>query len=284
MASTIPTSFLTIPCELRNSIYIHVFTPTLTRTSPPITADTSPDPIAQALKPQYDHDAFKSERSPDGQLQVLRTCRQIHNEAHLLAQSMASFHVVGEASHPDAFREQISQLRSTKVSAIRNITITARISKLRAMNEAWAGLPFGNPSLFLDVLTVVPKRPDAIYSAYADIAYHAQAHTLAHTFAETFKGLRNVRTVVVKNEGCFNEFFWGLVYKGVIFRLWNWGGFSCGVRFDEGETEGQEEGGQWFRVWFSDDARGGNDVGHEMHKILGEGKILPEPVVPAPIF
>ena len=73
------------------------------------------------------------------------------------------------------------------------------------MNESWNGLPFGNSSLDLETLTIVPKRPDASYSAYAHVADLSQGHTLAHIFAETFKGLRNVHVVVVKNRGCFNQ-------------------------------------------------------------------------------
>jgi len=188
--------------------------------------------------------------------------------------SLTPFHISGDVSYPDLFDLRSRPLSPTKIGAIRHLTLTARISHLRAMNEAWANRPFGHPSLTLDTLIIVPKRPDCSISAYAEVADLSQCHTLAYIFTETFKGLRNVKMVEVRNQGCFNEVVWRIVYRSLVYRLWRWGGGKCGVRF-ESSPEGQhEERDGWFRVHLGEEdeeqaERRGSEVGDEVFRLAG---------------
>lgn len=271
MASQSP-SLLTIPRELRNIIYLFIFSPEATYELS--TYNDPRDPIATALKPQFDDDGSTPEPCAPHHLRVLQTCKQIHSEAHLLAVSLTAFHVVGEASHPHCFAAQL-QMRDAKVAAIRHLMLTAKISHLRAMNETWGGLPFGNPSLDLETLTIVPKRPDASFSLYHQVADLSQGHTLAYILTETFKCLKNVRVVLVKNRGCFNEGVWRLVYRSLVYRIWRWGGGRCGIRFECSENE-EGEGDEWFKVWFKDGEEG-TEVGEEVVRLVGGSGTLPDP-------
>lgn len=137
-------------------------------------------------------------------------------------------------------------------------------------------MPFGNASLDLDTLTIVPKKPDASYTSYAEVADLSQCHTLAYILAETFKRLRNVRVVQVRNSGCFNEVVWRLVYRGLIYRMWRWGGERCGVRFECCGEEDEAKGDGWFRVWLKD-GEDGSEVGDEVLRMVGGGGDLPDP-------
>lgn len=272
MSSETCASFLTIPTELRNAIYLYVFTPDPATDTP--TSNHPPDLLATALELQ--HQPKHEQRSPS-QLHILRSCRQIHDEANQLALSLTAFHVQGETSYPDCFALRASNLRSTKLTALRHITLTSRISHLRAMNEAWQGVPFGCPELDLETLTIVPTRADCSNSSYREVADLSQSHTLAYIFAETLKGLRNVRVVQVRNQGCFNEVVWKLVYRSLVYRMWRWGGGRCGVRFQcSAEDDGSEEG--WFRGWLRDDDVG-CEVGEEVMRLVGGSGEIPDPNV-----
>lgn len=254
MASGAAPSLLTIPSELRNVIYLYIFNP---ETELPAYEVASFDTIAAALKLQFDDRKPTSDQCLTHQLRVLQTCRQIHHEANVLALSLTGFHVAGEYADPDCFASRIAHIRTTKLEAIRHLTLTARISHLRALNESWAIYPFGNSVLNLDTLTIIPKKPDAVYSAYAEVADLSQSHTMAYIFAETFKRLRNVRLIYVKNRGCFNEVVWRLVYRSLVYRTWRWGGGKCGLRF-ECCSDDERNGEEWFKVWLKD-----TDEGHE---------------------
>lgn len=273
MARVAGASFLTIPSELRNAIYLYVFQPEPTHE---LSSYNDPrDPIAVALKPHYDNDISTPEPCAPHHLRVLATCKQIHHEAHLLALSLTGFHIVGETAHPNSFAARCASMPEGKVGAIRHLTLTARISHLRAMNETWGGLPFGNPCLELDTLTIVPKRPDASWSAYAEIADLSQSHTLAYIFAETFKRLRNVRVVCVKNRACFNEVVWRLVYRSLVYRIWRWGGGRCGIKFLASDEE-EEQGKEWFKIFLKDTGEG-RECGEEVVRLVGGSGELPDP-------
>lgn len=103
-------------------------------------------------------------------------------------------------------------------------------------------------------------------SCYAEVADLSQAHTLAYIFAESFKALRNVRVVEVRNEGCFEEGGWRVLYRSLVLRMWRWGGGVCGLRFEEGG-----EGEKWFRLYFkqSREERCGEEVGEELYRLAG---------------
>ncbi|KAK3074560.1 hypothetical protein LTR53_002914 [Teratosphaeriaceae sp. CCFEE 6253] len=184
-----PASLLSLPTELRNTIYLSLFT------SPPLPIPDLPsEPNALALALRFDNTSYLSTPNTNAhaarQLAVLGTCRQIHDEAHLLALSLTPFRISGTCASPDLFDLRSRPLSPPKVGAIRHLTLTAKISQLHALNEAWAGLPFGHPSLHLDTLVLVPRRPDCSSSAYAEVADLSQSHTLAYILAETLKGLR----------------------------------------------------------------------------------------------
>ena len=273
MASQPPASLLSIPSELRNVIYLYLFNPEGAYERS--TYNDPQDPIAAALKPQFDNNSSTPEPCAPRHLSVLQTCRQIHKEAHLLALSLTAFHVVGEASHPERFAEQF-QMRDAKVAAIRHLMLTAKISHLRAMNETWGGLPFGQPSLELETLTIVPTRPDASSSAYRDIAHLSQGSTLAYILGETVKCLKNVRCVIVKNRGCFDEGVWRVVYRSLVYQIWRWGGGKCGIRFECCNEKEVALGDEWFRVWLQDGEEG-SEVGEEVMRFFSATGFLPDP-------
>ncbi|KXT04748.1 hypothetical protein AC578_9657 [Pseudocercospora eumusae] len=274
-------SFLTIPCELRNQIYMHIFEPTASDFYPSL--PLRPDAIATALKPETPKEClpklYHAHRT-SAQLALLRTCKQIQAEAQLLALSMTPFHVEGECTYPDLFDIRSRPLSASKIGAIRHITLTARISHLRALNEAWLGLPFGHPSLQLDTLLIIPKRPTNYVNSFAEIADLSQSHTLAYIFCETLKGLRNVQCVEIRNDGCFNEVVWRLFYRSLVYRLWRWGGGKCGVKFLSGEINpgGTElEENRWFRAYLNGREDEGNECGEEVVRLVGITGEMPEP-------
>lgn len=283
MSAIEPASFLTLPTELRNTIYLYVFDEL---SHPPPSAPNAPNPPSTALKfstgATYLPAHTPNTTPPSRKLAPLRTCRQIHAEAHLLALSLTPFHLSGDSSYPDLFDLRSRPLSPAKIGALRHLTLTARISHLRALNEAWAGLPFGHPSLDLETLTIVPRRPDCSTSAYAEVADLSQCHTLAYIFSETLKGLRNVRVLEVRNQGCFNDVVWRIVYRSLVYRMWRWGGERCGVRFtcspeagSGGGGGGESEADAWFRVHFPQERQEcgsvllGSEVGCEVYRLAG---------------
>ncbi|KAK5135677.1 hypothetical protein LTR08_004978 [Meristemomyces frigidus] len=261
-----PASLLTLPCELRNAIYHYVFDSTSTTTppppaparpSPPPNSDTHPAPPRLDPTPPHHH------------LALLLTSRQLHTEAHLLALAHTTFRLPTTAAHPAAFALRARRLSAAQLAAVKHLHLTARIPHLRALNESWHNAPFGHVGLRLETLTIVPCRPDASASAYAEVADLSQAHTLAHVFAETLRGLRGVGCVEVRNGGCFGEGVWRVLWRSLVFRLWRWGGGECGIRF---ESSGEGEGEAWFRVYLQAGGGGegrGREVGEEVGRLAG---------------
>ncbi|RMY69812.1 hypothetical protein D0863_06201 [Hortaea werneckii] len=269
-------TLLTLPRELRNTIYLHIFS-----------SSSSSDPKPRSTSEQQpllnDDDDNDDETNPslptDPQqpsitlhhyrpLHILLTCKQIHTEASLLALSQTPFHLPSRASDPLTFTHLSTPLRQIQLQSLRHLTLTARINALRALNETWCSLPFGCPELKLEKLTIVPLRPDCFArTAYAEVADLSQSHTLAYIFAETLKGLRNVRCFEVVRRGKklgggggggeggvgFSAGVWRIVYRSLVYRMWKWGGDVCGARFEVGGEEekedGEEEGEGWFRVY-----------------------------------
>lgn len=265
-----PITFLTLPPELRNTIYTHLFQDS--PDSPIVLPPEDLSPIAKQLqldRSHFHHVSPQDQQSPDNlsfHLAPLLTCRQIHHEAHLLALSSTRFSLPSTYALPDLFDLRSRTLSPTKLRALKHLTLTAKTSHLRALNEAWDSLPFGHPSLRLETLTIVPTRADARNSAYAEVADLSQSHTLAYVFAETLKGLRNVGVLTVVNEGCFNEVVWRLVYRSLVYRMYRWGGICCGVRFECSEDEEK----MWFRAFLEKGgAVGGREVGEEVCRLLG---------------
>lgn len=276
-----PASLLTIPCELRNTIYMHVFEPDLSDLDRNLPA--CPDELAIALRLRdrgsYLAACYNANRAAR-KLRILQTCRQIHDEAGLLALSMTPFHVNGDCSYPDVFDLRSRPLSTAKISAIRHLTLSAKISNLRALNEAWDNHPFGHPSLQLETLTIVPNRPEVHAPAFVEIADLSQSHTLSYIFSETLKGLRNVAAIEVRNHNCFNEVVWKLFYRSLVYRMWRWGGGQCGVRFESGElrpggSEAKEN--QWFRAYLLDGDSRGFECGEEVCRLVGQTGEVPNP-------
>lgn len=281
MASSPPASLLTIPCELRNAIYSYVFcadsSPTV---HPPFARE--PNSLLSALQleppPSLPRSDTADPEDPTNNLPLLLTCRQIHAEAHALALHHTAFTLSGPAADPDCFASLAAPLLSsphTKLPALRHLTLHARIAHLRALNERWNGLPFGQPGLHLHTLTLVPRKPACHASAYAEVADLSQSHTLAYIVAETAKTLRQVRCVVVRNGGCFNEVVWRLVYRSLVYRIWRWAGPRAGLRF-ECSGELVAEGEEWLKVWIGegdgaggDEGRGAREVGEEVVRLVG---------------
>ncbi|TKX21196.1 hypothetical protein C1H76_6737 [Elsinoe australis] len=233
------SALLSIPPELRNQIYHLIFTPPIYQPAPPTHQRIHYPSLSDFAKsPIY---ASPHDTTPNHKSSLVRSCRQLHYETHLLYLSTTPFHLTGPLADPLAFADLTSHLPRDQRNAIRHIVLTSRISHLRALNETWNALPFGHPDFFLETLTVVPRKPESPLLGYAEVADLSQCHTLAYILAETLKGLRNVGVVVVRNEGCFNEVVWRLAYRSLVFRLWKWGGRLLDLKFREKDEEGSFE-------------------------------------------
>jgi hypothetical protein len=273
--SQVPLTLLTLPPEIRNQIYAYLFVPPVNEPIPRAPDIASPLAIALQLEtppcsPISEVDSDSTLPHPPSPLDTLLTCHQIHREAQLLALSTSTFHLHSTSAEPEHFTLRTLPLSPAKLGALKHLTLTARITQLRALNETWNGRPFGNPSLRLETLTLVPRRPDATKSAWAEVAELDQCHTLAHVLAETLKTLGRVQEVKVLNAGCFGEGVWKLVYRHLVFKVWKWGGMNCGVRFEC--SDANDVDGGWFRAFLgqvgSDGVRG-NDAGDEAYRLLG---------------
>lgn len=268
---TAPT-LLTIPCELRNAIYHYVFAPDAATKS---IFTHSFDPLATQL--QVFRPTERRKTCVQNDLRILNTCRQIHDEAHQLALSMTPFDVTGESAKPECFALGTATLRESKVAALRHITLTARISHLRSMNEDWRGVPFGHTGLELETLTIVPTKADCSMASYREVADLSQVHTLAYILAESAKGLRNVRVLKVENRGCFNEVVFKLVYRSLVYRIFRWAGRESGIRVLCNDEDVEHAAG-WFHVLLKDDAPGDwREVGVEVDRFLGRDGEMPNP-------
>lgn len=291
--SQLPLTLLTLPPEIRNQVYAYIFVPPVNEPIPRAPDIASPLAIALQLDlppclPSQNHDSDGDNESdsqpprPPSALDTLLTCHQIHREAQLLAISTSTFHLHSISAEPEHFTLRTHPLTTAKVGALKHLTLTARITQLRALNETWNGRPFGNSSLRLETLTLVPRRPDATKSAWAEVAELDQCHTLAHVLAETFKTLGRVDEVKVLNGGCFGEGVWKLVYRHLVFKVWKWGGMNCGVRFEcSGADEVEGEGG-WFRAFLGSEGDRGNDAGVEAYRLLGAEGTSPGAVAGIP--
>lgn len=270
MSTPVP-GLLRLPCEIRNQIYAYLYQPPVYTAELPAPSHSQPtNPLALALKLDVSEGSSAGSRANADHLSLLLTCHKIHKEAHLLALSTTHFHLKDLSASPDTFDLRSRCLTPTQLSALKHLTLTARISHLRVLNEAWAGLPFGHPSLRLDVLTIYPQKPQCVESCYAEVADLSQAHTLAYILAETFKGLRNVGLVEIRNRQCFEEGGWRVLYRSLVLRLWRWGGGCCGVRFDESGEDVDLEN-RWFRIYFQEDEaiEKGREVGEEVVRLAG---------------
>ncbi|GAB1732872.1 hypothetical protein NU195Hw_g7725t1 [Hortaea werneckii] len=276
-------TFLTLPRELRNTIYLHIFSSSHDPKLPSIPQQQQHlDNAAAADDDDEETDSTAPTSTHHNPLQVLLTCKQIHTEATLLALSQTPFSLPSGASDPTTFAHLTRPLRPIQLQSLRHLTLTARINALRSLNETWCSLPFGCPELSLDTLTIVPLRPDCFArTAYAEVADLSQSHTLAYIFAETLKGLRKVRCFeVVRRRGekgaaagggeggeggtGFSAGVWRIVYRSLVYRMWKWGGDVCGARFEVGGEDGEEDGDGWFRVYLQQEqgcCEGGGGVG-----------------------
>jgi len=134
------------------------------------------------------------------------------------------------------------------------------------MNEQWNALPFGHEGLYLDTLTVIPRRAATGGTQYAEVADLSQSHALAYILSETLKSLRNVRTVVVRNDGCFSDVVWRLMYRSLVYRLWKWGGRLCGLGLREFEDE------KAFEVLCGGEFEESRKVSNATGKSTGDGR------------
>ncbi|GAB7359137.1 hypothetical protein MBLNU230_g5204t1 [Neophaeotheca triangularis] len=265
-----PTAtLLTLPSELRNQIYLHLFsTPSQTPTS-----TTTP----QNPRPQH-------------ALALLQTSRQIHHETHLLAFTLHPFTLQTHQTHPSTLSPKLAVLRKPLLHSIRHLRLSATVHDLRALNETWETLPFGCRNLHLSSLTIRPQNPASALvetdmdtdtdTSAAGVADVSNAHTLAYILAESLKRLRQVGRVVVVNEGFCGVGGWGLVYRALVWRLWRWGGGGSGFRLARGEgwfvvfldggcerkviRDGEDEG-EGCRGW----EVVGREVGEEVVALIG---------------
>jgi hypothetical protein len=283
-----PLTLLTLPPEIRNQVYAYIFVPPVNEPIPRAPEIASPLAVALQLdtppcSPIRDLDSSSDATlplHPPSPLNTLLTCHQIHREAQLLALSTSTFHLHNTSAEPEHFTLRTQPLSPAKLSALKHLTLTARITQLRALNETWNGRPFGNSALHLETLTLVPRRPDATKSAWAEVAELDQCHTLAHVLAETFKTLSKVEEVKVLNVGCFGEGVWKLVYRHLVFKVWKWGGMNCGVRFECSDaSDGDDE---WFRAFLGSDGVRGNDASDEAYRLLVAEGTSPGAVVGVP--
>lgn len=289
-------TFLTIPPEIRNVVYSYVFVPETNGPIPEV--PEIPSPIAEALSPDRQPCDYDSKDAigptscprPPSRLDTLLTCRKVHREAQLLALSTTTFHLRNAIALPERFVQHALPLSTPKLAALKHLTLTARITQLRALNETWQGRPFGHSALRLETLTLVPQRPDAGNTAWAEVAELDQCHTLAHVLAETLKTLQGVQEVRVLNWACFGEAVWRLVYKHLVFKVWKWGGMNCGLRFEcsDGSEKGEGAGDAgWFKVFLEQPGDGeedckGRDAAVEAFRLMGGEGTSPHAVAGMP--
>ncbi|KAG9652185.1 hypothetical protein KCU64_g8458, partial [Aureobasidium melanogenum] len=230
-------SLLTLPAELRNQIYDLLFIE-----SCPYTCTTNNTPRSRPSLSDFGKPSSLDETASTPAQPLLLTCRQMHRETQLLHLQRTSFAIGGLYADPEAFaRLCTANLPPPLAKQLRHITLVGRINRLRALNESWNGIPFGNPHLSLETLVLVPRRPAQYDRHYAEIADLDSAHTLSYTLSETLKNLHNVQRLVVRNEDdCFNDVVWKVIYRSLISRLLRWGGKLCSCRFREGDG--------WFEI------------------------------------
>ena len=276
-------TFLTIPAELRNQIYTQLF-PQPLYISPKVDEAIELPTLADFGKSI----TYGSPYQPISHAAITGACRQLFEETRLLYLENTIFHLPGPMADPLAFAHKTSHMRPRTKSAIRHIVLSGRISHLRALNETWDSLPFGDEDLFLETLTLVPHRPETAYiqpytQPYTEVADLSQCHTLAYILTETLKGLRNVGTVIVRNEGCFNAVIWRLAYRGLVYRLWKWGGRLSDLRFKEDEEEQTISvrcGRDMATSRRAADDKAWRDACEEMKRLLGgEGNEMDEQTV-----
>lgn len=253
-----PVTFLTLPAEIRNVIYSHVFAPT-------------PTPCGFARhdpKKDVNMSSATSPYSPPASPSLGLVNRQISAETQLLHLTHTSFVLSSKSSDPDIFARKFANLCTAQQrTAIRSLTLRASIGQLRAMNERWDALPFGCADLRLETLTVVPVRPQT-YAPHAEVADLSQVHTLAYLLGEAIKSLKNVETIVLVNQGCFTELLWRLLYRSLIFRMWKWAGeglTDCSLGFREVDGDSRFE----IRLGNGAQDEQWRDATHELERLTG---------------
>jgi hypothetical protein len=108
----IHSSFLTtLPAEIRNQIYIHLFTTSYTQISADDTTLTDPSPLTP------------------NPLAILLTCRKIYLETALLAFSTHTFHITGDSLF-STLRTRTSHLPSPFFDAITFVSFTPETTNL----------------------------------------------------------------------------------------------------------------------------------------------------------
>lgn len=230
-------SFLSIPAELRNQIYHHLFSceyvprKVETEISLPSLTDFGKPVLYRYKRPEPGHPAA-----------LARVCRQLYQETQLLYLGTTYYHLLGTLAHPQRFAERLARVPLEHVRAIRHIVLNAKISELRLLNASWVPFPFGHSHILLDTLTLVPHRPETYSQAYSGMADLAQCHTLALALTETLKRLTRVGTIIVRNEGCFDHDVWKTTYRSFLWRLWKWCGPLSDMRFRGNQDE------QWFAI------------------------------------
>ena len=266
--------FLTLPPELRNAIYDHVYvTP-----SPylPVVKHIESSPIRDFFSTTFGRksplDQLPTSASNKPICGLIQSCKQLHAEAHVLYFLRTNFILSGPYATPEYFERIVAPLSAEQVRHIRHITLTGRINNLRALNESWNGVPFNDPNIHLSTLTIVPRRPQNHESQYAEIADLSQSHTLAHLLAETLKTLRGIDRIIVRNdEECFNPIVWRLVYRSLVYRLWNWGGANLGLKFRPDPSDQHA----WFEILLGSDASSDDEdwreADQEVERLLGTG-------------
>lgn len=276
----VPT-LLTLPAELRNEIYGLVWD---SQDVPTLQSSGQPSSFATSLRLESSsfYSSISERTDPSGplidvpaRLKPLGTCRQIRHEATVLALNSTPFHFYGTSASPEVFDQRARLLSASQLGAIKTLSLTAKIATLRALNESWAGVPFGHPCLVLDKLILIPQKPDASPSCYAEVADLSQCHTLAYVLAEALKGLKNVKVVEVRNDNCFKDFNWRLLYRCLVYRMWKWGGLRCGLKFVCSEPSADNSGVAWFKIVMTEGNGEGHEAGAEICRLIGKDGVDP---------
>lgn len=136
------TGFFTLPAELRTAIYDLVF------------LDTRPVALTRSSNVPYE---LCETYNASDHLQPLLTCRQFHDDAHLLAFSRTTFVVRNPYIAADIAERLTSRLRPEQVQSLRHIAIVAEARHFRQMRQ-WKSCAFGLSALRLDDITIVLHR------------------------------------------------------------------------------------------------------------------------------
>lgn len=135
-------TLLALPAEIRNAIFNHVYS-------------SSPGD-GYKYGGAYSGLTLDERYSSTSKLHCLLTCRQLYNDAVLLAFARTHFIITNLFVN---IPSRLATLQQDQIESIRSLSFVADARHFRKLHVSyWGQYPFGLPSLNLDILTVVLHR------------------------------------------------------------------------------------------------------------------------------